>query len=189
MRRLRLAFLVLAPTVLWACTSIQAQVPTLVPLTPSPTPAAAVNGVPSGVAACYYVWTSQELPALSHVVQSGMQQVAAGGSGGAYAYGEDCVAADGTRTFTPMETDFTISLPATDLKDEEQLGDLIAAAMQVIDEIPRDQLVGPRPGRVDFEFQTTSGKSVRFTVEIDRFQREGAGLSGARLFRLLRPAP
>ena len=177
MRKLRLAFLLLVPMALWACASIQAPVPTLAPATPSPTPAAAVNGVPSGVAACYYVWTSQELPALSQVVQSGLQQVAAGASGSAYAYGEDCVSAEGTRTFSPMETDFRVSLPASDLKDEQRLGELIAASMLVIDQVPKDQLVGPRSGRVDFEFLATGGGSLRFTVEINRFHREGAGLS------------
>lgn len=189
MRKMRLVLLLVVPTALWACTSLQAPAPTLVPGTPTSARSAAVDGVPSGVAVCYYIWTSQELPALSQVVQSGIQQVAAGASGSAYAYGEDCVSADGTRTFSPMETDFRVSLPVADLTDEQQLGELIAAAMRIIDGMPKDQLVGPRPGRVDFEFHSTAGDSVRFTVDIDRFHREGASLSGARLFRLFRPAP
>lgn len=189
MKRLRLAILLLVPTALWSCAPVQAQTATLLPLTSTPPPAASVVGVPSGVAACYYVWTSQELPALSQIVQSGIQQVLTGATASAYAYGEDCVAADGTRTFTPMETDFRVSLPVADLSNERQLGDLIAASMRVIDQVPTDQLVGPRPGRVDFEFHTTSGASLRFQVDIDRFRREATSMSGARLFRLFHPAP
>lgn len=185
MQRFRLASVLLVSAALWACAPPRSPALTVVQVGPSPTSEA----VPSGVAACYYVWTSQELPALSQVVQSGMQQVAAGGSGGAYAYGEDCVAADGTRAFTPMETDFTVSLPATDLKDEEQLGNLMAAAMRVIDLLPKDQLVGPRPGRVQFFFHAGTADSPPYTVEIERYLREGAGLNGVRFFRLFRSAP
>lgn len=189
MKRPRLAILLLISTALGSCAPVQAATATPLPATPTPPPAASVVGVPSGVAACYYVWTSQELPALSQIVQSGIQQVAAGATGSAYAYGEDCVSADGAHTFTPMETDFRVSLPVADLTDEPQLGDLIAASMRVIDEVPTYQLVGPRPGRVDFEFHTTSGASLRFPIDINRFRREATSLSGARLFRLFHPAP
>ncbi len=189
MRPKPLGIVILASGLLAACATLGPATPTVEARatieTPTPTPAG--NG--SGVLACYYVWASQELPALSQTLQRDVQAVAAGASGSAYAYGEDCVSADGSRKFTPMETDFRMRLPVSDLANETQLGDLIGAAMQVVERIPADQLVGPRPGRVEFEFFSANAASLRLIVDIDRFRQEAGGVTGARLFRLFHTAP
>jgi len=43
----------------------------------------------------------------------------------AFAFREDCVHTDGSKTFLVMETDFNIKLPVTDLADEDAFGDWI----------------------------------------------------------------
>jgi hypothetical protein len=43
----------------------------------------------------------------------------------AFAFREDCVHTDGSKTFLAMETDFNIKLPVTDLADEDAFGDWI----------------------------------------------------------------
>ncbi len=189
MRLQNLGIVLLISALVTACTALRPTPTVPVPTAISPTPSGSVGGVPGGVAACYYVWTSQQLPGLSKILQDALRGVVAGASGSANAYGEDCVSADGTRTFTPMETDFWVSLPATDLKDDQELGDLMAAAMKVIDQLPKDQLVGPRPGRVQFQFYSGTADSPAYLVDIDRFHREAAGLSGARLFHLFQSQP
>ncbi len=189
MRLKRLGILLLASEMLIACTSLRPATPSLVPRAstqpPTPTPTAG-DGT---ILACYYVWATQELPALSQTVQNDVQAVAGGASGSAYAYGEDCVSADGTRKFTPMETDFRMRLPVDDLTNEQHLGDLIGAVMHMVEQIPPDQLAGPQPGRVEFEFYTASAGSLRLTVDIDRFRREAGGITGAPLFRLFYAVP
>ena len=178
----------LAVLVLPACTSIG--------LRPTPTPTAAApatpapGGVSGPVLACYYVWATQELPALSGTFQDSLKKtISPDATGSAYAYGEDCVAADGTRRFTAMETDFRVRLPVDNLTDQQQMGDFMAAALRLIGGIPREQLVGPQPGRVDFEFDAAGGSSLHVNVELDRYISEAASLSGAALFKHFYQSP
>ncbi len=156
-------------------------------LTPSLTPTSTPS--PSSATGCYYVWATQNLPDLSALVQSGLQTVATGAMGNAYAFGEDCVAADGTRTFLAMESDFRVKLPVKDLADDLALGNLINSTMAMLDQLPSGQIAGPRPGRVEFEFVTSAGESLRLTVDIARYRAEAKGLDGVSVFRLFRSTP
>ncbi len=183
-----LAVASLAALALAACASIG--------MRPTATPTAAASATPlaegssSPVLACYYVWTTQELQELSGTFQEGLKKsISPDATGSAFAYGEDCVAADGTRRFTAMETDFRVRLVIDNLADQQQMGDFMAAALRLIGGIPREQLVGPQPGRVDFEFDAADGSSLHVNVELDRFQSEAATLSGAALFKHFYQSP
>lgn len=184
----KLACLLLAGTALGACSALRPRTPTPLPptVTPSPTSVASDGGSGQG---CYYTWATQELPEISQTVERSMEAAIAGSSASAYAFGEDCVSADGTRKFLPMETDFRIRIPAQDLADQAALGHGMATTLQVIEQIPKEQLAGPQPGRVEFEFYTPSGASLRLTVEIEQFRGEAAGLDGEALFRLFYKTP
>ncbi len=178
----------LAAVVLSACASI-GEPPTATP-TAAATATPPVGGSSSPVLACYYVWTTQELQDLSATFQDSLKNaISPDAIGSAYAYGEDCVAADGTRRFSAMETDFRVRLPVDNLTDQQRMGDFMAAALRLIGAIPREKLVGPQPGRVDFEFDAADGSNLHVNVELDRLQSEAASLSGAALFKHFYQSP
>jgi hypothetical protein len=132
---------------------------------------------------CYYVWASQDLPGLSNKVLDALQAMDKNITGGAYAYGENCVYADGHATFGAMETDFSVKVKVKDLKDEKALGDSIAKAMKIILQLPRQELPGPQRGRVDFVFSKSDSEQLYLTVSIERYEREAVKLTGAELFK------
>jgi hypothetical protein len=154
--------------------------------TPTPIVVPSTQLMPSGQD-CYYVWSSQDLPELSVELNRRLQAADPAITGGAYSYGEDCVAADGSRTFNAMETDFQIQVQVADLADQNRMGNALGAAMTVIEELPSSQLQGPRPGRADFEFAAGSG-SLRLSVDIASYASKADGLQGAPLFDALRSA-
>jgi hypothetical protein len=83
-----------------------------------------------------------------------------------------------------METDFNITLQVSDLNNESDLGDWIVKVMQVITEIPPEQIVGPRPGRVSLTFQS-AGNEKNVTFYINQYQGLPVGLSAAEIFQQL----
>ena len=102
----------------------------------------------------------------------------------AFAFGEDCIHADGSKTFLAMETDFNITLQVIDPSDEAVLGEWIVKIMQVIENIPNEKIVGPRPGRVSIAFQSGSEqKYVNFYI--DQYQALPASLSDAEIYQAL----
>lgn len=84
-----------------------------------------------------------------------------------------------------METDFNITLQAADETDENALGEWIVKVMQVVEDIPEDQIVGPRPGRVSITFQSSTGQQV-VNFYMDQYQNLPAGLSNTEIYRALR---
>ena len=134
---------------------------------------------------CYYVWASQDLPDLSQELDRQLHTVDPALSGSAYAFGEDCVAADGTRTFGAMETDFRIQVQVDDLADRERMGNAIGDVMAVIDKLPASMLQGPQPGRAEFEFKAASSDALRLIVDLASYQDVASGLHGAKLFDAL----
>ncbi len=177
-----LLLLALAGTTL-GCASARLATPSPIPPPTTPASTVAADPSPSGQG-CYYVWATQELPVASKSFESAMQTVVKGSAASAYAFGEDCVAADGTRTFLAMETDFRVRIPVANLSDEADLGDLMAASIKAIDQLPREQIEGPQPGRVEFEFTGPNSDSLRLTVELEQYLAKGQGLSGAALFNM-----
>lgn len=160
------------------------------PLTPTaPASPATVTVTPTATpppyGSCGYQWAYQDLPELSAKFQQDIQSLNPEAQAKAFAFGEDCIHADGTtKTFIPMETDFNIKLQVSDLSNESALGDWVVKVMQVIENIPPDRIVGPRPGRISLAFQTSNDqKSINFYI--DQFQELPSGLSSAEIYRAL----
>lgn len=154
---------------------------TLMPLETTPTP----------YEGCFYVWTSKALPELSEEVNRALQALGPEISGGgAYAYGEDCVFADGRREFHALETDFSVGINVEDIKDESILGDWIRKVMEVVLAFPSEALPGSQPGRVDFLFseKDETGR-LSLSVSIERYRHRAADLQGAELFRFFYNPP
>jgi hypothetical protein len=138
---------------------------------------------------CASVWASQDLPDLSQKVNQALHGVDPNITGNAYAYGENCVYADGQGTFTAMETDFRVKVVVADLKDENALGTWIARVMAVITKLPPGDLSGPQPGRVEFNFDQGETENLNLKVSIAKYQKLAPGTSGADLFRLFNNNP
>lgn len=151
------------------------EAPTVIPTT----------AVPTDLPPCGYQWAYQDLPELSSSFQQSIQELQAEAQANAYAFGENCIGADGSVvTFLAMETDFNVTLQVSDLANEADLGEWIVKVMQVINNIPQEQIVGPRPGRVSIVFQSNADqKAVNFYI--DQYQDLPAGLSSAEIFQAL----
>lgn len=103
----------------------------------------------------------------------------------AYAFGENCISADGNVvTFLAMETDFNITLQVDDISNESDLGEWIVRVMQVIEDIQQEQIVGPQRGRVRITFQSSADQRV-VNFYINQYQDLPAGLSNAEIFQTL----
>lgn len=133
---------------------------------------------------CGYQWAQQSLPELSNAFQQSIQALQPGATASAFAFGENCMHTDGTATFLPMETDFNITLHVDDSSNESNLGEWIVKVMQVIQNIPQDQIVGPQPGRVTISFQ--SGADEKYiNFYINQYRLLQSGLSNAEIFKAL----
>ena len=135
------------------------------------------------------MWASHDMPELSRKLNAELQDISMNLSGLAYAYGEDCVYADGHSTFSALETDFRVGVKVRALSDQEALGNWIRKVMDVILEIPAADLKGPRAGRVDFDFKQPDPAELFVTVPIEQYRREADDLKGAALLRLFYKTP
>ena len=151
-------------------------VPTPIPATPT-------------FAGCTYVWGSQELPELSRLLNAQLQLTSMDASGLAYAYGQYCVYADGRETLGIVETDYRIGVKIKDVRDEYALGEWIYKVMNIVLDLPSDQVLGYQPGRVDFNFKQPDPADLFVTVPIDKYLREADDLKGADLLHLFLPNP
>jgi len=135
---------------------------------------------------CGYQWAYQDLPELSSNLQQSIQSLQPEAQASAFAFGENCILSDGSiGGFSAMETDFNITLQVNDLADEAELGEWIVKVMGVITQIPPEQIMGPRPGRVSMIFKAGSDQTgVNFYI--DQYQSLPAGLGNAEIFRALR---
>lgn len=157
------------------------------PLTPTAPATVTVTptATPPPYGSCGYQWAYQDLPELSAEFQQDIRNINPEAQAEAFAFGEDCIHQDGTtRTFIPMETDFNITLQVSDISNETELGEWIVKVMQVVQNIPLDRIVGPRPGRISLAFQTGSDqKSINFYI--NQFQELPPDLSSAEIYRAL----
>jgi hypothetical protein len=149
-----------------------------------PNPDALTTMAPSNPQECAYQWAYQDLPQLSGDFLAAVQALHPGAQATAFVFGENCVHADGSTTFIPMETDFNITLQVSDIANESDLGDWIVKVMQVIEQIPADQIVGPRPGRVSIMFQG-SGEQKGVSFYIDKYRALPSGLSTTEIYNTL----
>ena len=178
MKRLALSLCLL---LLVGCSPALTATPLNTPLTETPT---ATPTVAPESESCGYMWASQNLTDLTLDLQAVIKNLQPEAQAYAFAFGEDCVYQDGHRTFIAMETDFNVTLPVTDLADENDLGEWIVKTMEVIGDLPPEKIVGPRPGRVTMIF--TTGTDQKFvTFYIDKYQALDPGLSGAEIYQAL----
>jgi hypothetical protein len=158
--------------------------PTLeTPSTDQP-PEIATTVVPSNPQECAYQWAYHDLPQLSSNFLQSIQTIQSDAQANAFAFGENCVHADGSATFLPMETDFNITLQVSDLSNESDLSEWIVKVMQIIEQIPADQIVGPRPGRVSITFQSSGGQNA-VNFYIDKYRALPIGLSSEEIYKAL----
>lgn len=138
---------------------------------------------------CGYQWAYQDLPELTAEFDDAIKSLNPEASGRAQAFGENCVQADGDSTFGAMETDFYARLPVDDLSKEDDFGNWMAQAMEVVVEIPREKLQGPNYGFVEFTFEKSEAERIVVRVPIQQYLDTAQGKSGADLFRLFYANP
>lgn len=182
MKRL-LLILFSIPLVLGACSF--PLTPPSSPPTVTATATQTATATPPTYGGCGYQWAQQALPELSTEFQNAIQLLQLEAQAYAFAFGEDCIHTDGTtRTFIAMETDFNVTVEVSDLSDENALGDWIVKVMEVVQNIPREKIVGPRPGRVSIGFQ--SGSDQKFVnFYIDQYKALSSGLSSGEIYQAL----
>ncbi len=137
---------------------------------------------------CGYQWAYKDLPDLSSKFLQAIQQLQPSAQANAFAFGEDCVYADGHADFIAMETDFNITLQATNITDANECGEWVVKIMQVILDLPKDEIMGPRPGRVSMSFQAGS-EQKNFNFYIDRYQALSTGLNNTEICTALQTQP
>jgi len=151
---------------------------------PGPLPPA-TSEAPPNPQECGYQWANKDLPELSKSFQGFIQRLQPEAQANAYAFGENCMLADGSiGGFSAMETDFNITLRAHDLTNESDLGERIVKVMQVIESIPKEQIVGPQPGRVSITFQSGNDQKV-VNFYINQYQALDSGLSNSEIYQAL----
>lgn len=128
------------------------------------------------------MWAYHDDPELSSKVNEAVQAIDHSASARAQLFGEDCVYADGHSTFSVMETDFYIQLPAKDEATEEQLGIWMKEGLELVIALPEDQ-VQSRKGFVEFSFPRNETEQTIIRVTIQDYLNNGKELSGAGLFR------
>lgn len=161
------------------------------PAEPPPTtaPEITVTASPSPIAEykpCYFVWATQDLPQVSEEFEAAVQDVLPGAEARANAYGENCVAEDGSFTFGAMETDFYVEVAVGSLTEEEVLGEMVGQVLAiVIEEFPRPTVPGGQDGFVEFTF--TAGGETRILRAFIRLAKDllDQGLGGAELLQAL----
>ena len=133
---------------------------------------------------CAYMWASQPLTNLTLDLQAAITSLHPEAQGFAFAFGEDCIYQDGSKSFLAKETDFNITLPVVDLADEDRLGEWIKKVMEVVVGLPAEKVEGPQPGRVTLIFTAgTQQKFIQFYINV--YQSLDPNLSGAEIYRAL----
>jgi len=170
----------------WTLTLSACSAPVVSPATVSPpTVSPTTTEVPSIPQDCGYQWANQDLPELSKGFQESIQTLQPEAQANAFAFGENCIRADGSIAgFSAMETDFNVTLQVDNLTNADALGEWIVKVMEVIKSVPPDQIVGPRPGRVSIAFRSNADqKFVNFYV--NQYQDLPSGLSNSEIFQAL----
>jgi len=152
---------------------------------PEEVPSFGLSPADSGPAPCAYVWAQQDLPEIGQRFNADLQRLIPEATGGAYAFGEDCVHEDGSRTFGAMETDLTVDIPVSDLTDEPALGAYLERLIPFLAAYPTDSLPA-RLNRIDLRFLVSEQefRYVRFELGTGVAAYE-QGLRGAELLREL----
>jgi len=152
--------------------------PTVTPvvvLTETETPTAVFEG-------CGYMWAYHEDPAMSAKVDALVKALDPTASASATLFGEDCVYADGHSTFGVMETSFRVRTFFDAFNNEEAFGNWMKQVMDVILQIPREEIQGPMDGFVEFLHVKGEVVTPVVRVSIRQYKDEAQGKTGAELF-------
>jgi hypothetical protein len=178
MRPTRLTLSALLIFLLAAC-NLPGPEPDPVTAPPTDTPTATIT-----YQQCMWNWDTQQLPELSAQVDealraAGLPVVTARAEG----YGEDCIDSRTNQVayFATMETDFRITLEASDLSDGAALGDLLERTLVVLDGFPPGATPGPQAGYVGITFQAGDEESRLWFLVADGESARAQGLHGAAL--------
>jgi len=138
---------------------------------------------------CGYQWAYHNAPELTEAFDAELKELNANANGRVEFFGEDCVHADGTSTFLPMETDFYVHLQVDDLNNKEaEFGDWLAQVMEIVLQIPQEQLSG-KYGFIEFWFEKSEAEYLTFRVPIQQYVDDAQGKSGAELFQMFSSQP
>jgi hypothetical protein len=141
---------------------------------------------------CAYNWAYQALPELTKELDAAVKELDSRASAQATAFGEDCISPDGSATFGAMETDFYVRLPVEDLSTEEAFGNWMSQVMEVVIQIPREEMQGPNYGFVEFRFEKNDAEHLEhltLRVPIQQYLNEAQGKTGVELFKHFQTAP
>ena len=155
---------------------------------PTPTVTAPLTETVQPAGQCAYVWAYHNAEELSAMIDAEMRGLDPAASGNASFYGEDCVYADGTSTFSAMETDFYVRLPVADLTNEDTLGEWISQVLPLVLEFPTDMIQG-KYGFVEFWFERSTSEQLVVRVPIQEYMDSSHGITGATLFRMFYVKP
>ena len=86
--------------------------------------------------------------------------------------------------FLAMETDFYVMVSVESVDDYETFGNWIAQVMQVVNALPSDLIVGPKPGFVAFRFEKSPSEGIGVNVPIQQYNESANGKTGKELFRM-----
>lgn len=157
--------------------------PTALPRIDQPPDATVVD--PTALQDCGNQWANQDLPELSNNFRQSIQALQPEAQASAYAFGENCLRSDGSVvSFTALETDFNITLHVDDLANEAVLGRWIIHVMRIIEDIPADQIAGPRPGRVSILFQSSTAQHI-LNFYINQYQELPSDLNHTEVYEAL----
>lgn len=133
---------------------------------------------------CGFMWATHDNPELSAIFGEKIKAIDPNATAYASSFGEDCVYADDTSTFGAMETDFYVRLPVAELSDKDALGNFAVQVMEIVLQIPRDQVPGPNYGFVEFTFEQSEADRKIVRIPINRYLNEAQGKTSAELIQL-----
>ncbi|MBK9927701.1 MAG: hypothetical protein IPP66_20715 [Anaerolineales bacterium] len=139
---------------------------------------------------CGFTWAYHDLPEITTEFDTAVKALNSSASAHATAFGEDCFGPDGQFVrFAAMETDFYVTMPASDLSDYESFGNIIAQVLQIVTGFPPDTLAGPKPGFVEFRFEKSASESIGLRVPIEQYKTTAHGITGEELLRMFYTGP
>ena len=132
---------------------------------------------------CFFRWAYHDDLELTEKVDAAIRALDPTASATATLFGEDCVFADGRFTFSVMSTDFVVRSSFDDFNNEAAFGNWMKQVMDVILQIPQEDIQGAMPGRV--EFLSVKGGTGNFIVRVplQQYRDEAQGKSGTELFQ------
>ncbi len=81
-----------------------------------------------------------------------------------------------------METDFNVRLPADDLTNEEAFGNWMKQVLDIILQIPDEEIWNP--GYVEFWFIRDDTENLIVRVSVQQYRDEAQQKTGTELFQL-----